>query len=67
MIYTRLPLEHHVFGMPEVYGQSLACSVALVGWYRHPNRAWGWVLGTLTVLAVLLSLAGVFLAPLADG
>jgi len=67
MIYLRLPLEQHLFGAPEVFGQSLAFSACLVAWFRHPSRAWGWVLGTLTALAVLLSLAGVFLAPLAEG
>jgi hypothetical protein len=66
MIYTTLPAPFHVYGAPEVYGQALAFSALLVGWHRHPHRAWGWVLGTGTVLTVLMSLAGVFLAPLAQ-
>lgn len=57
-IYTTLPLPFHAFGMPEVLGQSLVFSVCLVGWYRRPHRAWGWVLGTLTVLALIVSIGG---------
>ena len=64
MIYTAVPWKYHLFGLPEVYGQALAFSACLVGWYRAPSRAWGWVLGTLTVLGVLMSLAGIFLPPL---
>ncbi len=58
VIYTTLPLPFHVFGAPEVYGQSLAFSLCLVGWYRRPHRAWGWVLGTLAVLSMLVSIGG---------
>ena len=65
VIYTELPLKYHVFGIPEVFGQALAFSMCLVGWYRHPHRAWGWVLGTLTVFTMLMAMAAVFLAPLA--
>jgi len=58
MIYTTFPLTTHIFGLPEVCAQSLAFSVCLVGWYRRPHRAWGWVLGTLTALALLVSIGG---------
>lgn len=58
LIYTTLPLPFHVFGLPEVVAQSLAFSVCLVGWYRRPHEAWGWVLGTLTVMALVVSLGG---------
>jgi hypothetical protein len=57
-IYTTLPLPFHMFGLPEVLGQSLAFSVCLVGWYRRPHRAWGWVLGTLAGLTLLASAGG---------
>lgn len=66
LIYTLPPLSHHLFGIPEVYGQSLAFSLALVGWYRRPHRAWDLVFGALLGLVLLFGLAGVFLAPLAD-
>jgi len=57
-IYTNLPLIFHIFGMPEVYLQSLAFSVCLVGWYRRPHKAWGWVFGVLTGITLFLSGAG---------
>lgn len=66
MIYTDLPLPFHVFGVPEVYGQSLAFAACFVGWHRRPHKAWGLVMGVLMVLTVLVSAAGVFLAPLAE-
>ena len=65
VVYTALPPAYHVFGLPEVYGQALAFSGILVGWCRWPHRAWDVVLGLGTGLTVLMSLAGVFLAPLA--
>jgi hypothetical protein len=29
-----------------------------VAWYRRPHKAWGYVLYSLTVLVMLMSLAG---------
>lgn len=57
VIYTELPLKYHLFGIPEVFGQALAFSICLVGWYRRPHRAWGWLLGTLTVFTMLMAVA----------
>lgn len=65
LIYTRIPLAVHLRGLPEVVAQSGAFAAALVGWYRHPHRAWGLVLGGLTTFAVLASLLGVLLGPAA--
>jgi hypothetical protein len=62
-IYTRIPLEYHLFGLPEVVGHAGAFSAVLVGWYRRPHRAWGIALGVLFALTVLASLAGVLLGP----
>jgi hypothetical protein len=61
LIYTTIPPLAQLRGLSEVVGQSLAFSVLLVAWYRRPGRAWGIVLYTLTVLAILMSVAG-FLA-----
>ena len=57
-IYTTMPLPFHVFGAPEVYGQSLAFSACLVGWYQRPHAAWSWVFGALTLLTLIISLGG---------
>lgn len=61
LIYTRVPLSVHLHGLPEVVAQAGAFAAVLVGWYRHPHRAWGIVLGGLAGLAVLASAAGVLL------
>jgi hypothetical protein len=63
LVYTRLPLAMHLFGLPEVLIQAAAFCVVLVAWNRRPHRAWAIVFGILTALTVLMSLAGVFLAP----
>lgn len=61
VIYTTTPLVSHLRGLPEVIVQSGAFALCLVGWHRHPSRAWGVILGAGTGLAILASLAGVFL------
>ncbi len=66
-VYTRLPMAYHLFGLPEMIGQSAAFSLVLVGWYRRPHRAWSVVLGGLMVLVILISVAGVVLGPQAAG
>jgi hypothetical protein len=67
LVYTNTPLALHLRGLPEVLLQPLAFSLCLTGWSRRTpaaaTRAWPAVLGTLTALAVLASLAGVLLAP----
>lgn len=67
LIYTRPPLSVHAFGLPEVVLQAGAFSAALVGWYRHPHRAWSVVLGGLAGLAVLASTLGLLLGGSTDG
>jgi len=61
MIYTKIPLGSQLIGLPEVLLQTLAFSLLLTVWSRHPHRAWTIVMGSLTALGILLSLAGAFL------
>ena len=61
LIYTQLSWVQHFRGLPEVILQNLGLAVLLVGWYRSSNKAWGIVMYALTVLGILMSLAGVFL------
>ena len=61
VIYTAAPLSTHLWGLPEVIAQSGAFALCLVGWHRHPARAWSIVLGGGTGLAVLASIAGAML------
>jgi hypothetical protein len=65
MIYTKIPISSQLRGLPEILLQTLAFSVLLIAWHRHPHRAWAVVMGTLALLVILMSAAGVFLSPLA--
>jgi hypothetical protein len=60
-LYTTIHPLHQLIVLPEGILQTLALSLALVGWHRRPHRAWGIIFGALTVLVVLMSVAGVFL------
>jgi len=62
LIYTTIPPFEQLGGLSEVVGQSLAFSILLVAWYRHPRRAWAVVLYSLTVLVILMSVAGALTA-----
>jgi hypothetical protein len=61
MIYTKYPIVGQIIGLWEVMLQTLAMSVLMVLWHRKPSRAWGIVMGILTGLVVLMSIAGAFL------
>ncbi len=61
MIYTKIPIGSQLRGLPETLLQTLVLSVLLTAWHRHPHRAWAPVMGTLTLLVILMSAAGVFL------
>lgn len=61
LIYTKLSLADHLRGLPELVLQTLALSVLVVAWHRRPHRAWNIVMGALTALVILSSLAAVFL------
>jgi len=59
MLFTRLPLRLHLFGLPEVVLQTLLFSFGLVSWCRKPAR-WKNVAGGIGVaLVLLMSVAGV--------
>jgi hypothetical protein len=61
MIYTKIPMRSHLLGLPEVLAQTLAFAVLLTAWHRYTHRAWAIVMGGLTFLGILMSVAGVFL------
>jgi hypothetical protein len=61
IIYTKIPLGLQLIGLPEVLLQTLAFSLLVTTWHRHPHLAWAIVIGGLMVLGILLSLAGAFL------
>jgi hypothetical protein len=59
-LYTRLSPVQHLRGLPEVIVQNAAFAYLLCSWHRSRSKAWGYVLGGVAVLAILMSIAGVF-------
>jgi len=60
MIYTKLPMSYHLFGLPEVVFQTLLFSLSLYYWYKSPGRLWNIIMSVSIVLIILMSLAGIF-------
>ncbi|GAB3498354.1 hypothetical protein GCM10027341_19870 [Spirosoma knui] len=59
LIYTVLPIQFQLIGLPEVLLQSLSLSFTLCYWVRQPERKWlNWVLGGLFILIVFLLTLG---------
>jgi hypothetical protein len=59
MIYTTLPMELHLTGLPEVLLQALILSALLYYWVNHPQKKWlNWVMGIVFVLMLLLPTLG---------
>jgi hypothetical protein len=62
MIYTVWPFRDHLYGSPEVYGQSLLLSLVVTYWVNHPDSRWlSWLMGVLFALAMLFPLLGLLL------
>jgi len=59
MIYTTLPMELHLTGLPEVLLQALILAALLFYWVNHPQKKWlNWVMGIVFVLMLLLPTLG---------
>jgi hypothetical protein len=64
MIYTTLPMELHLTGLPEVLLQALILSALLFYWVNHPQKKWlNWVMGIVFVLMLLLPTLGLLVGP----
>jgi len=59
MLYTKLSLRLHLFGLPEVILQTLLFSIGLVTWCRKPARWKNIASGIGVALVLLMSVAGV--------
>lgn len=62
IIYTKLPLRYHLWGLPEVLFQTLFFSYALYSWYQRPTKVWNIIMSIGVILIILMSGAGLFLA-----
>lgn len=64
LIYTTLPLDLQLRGLPEVVLQSLLLSLVLVYWLHHPEKRWlTWTMGIAFVVGMLLPILGLLLGP----
>jgi hypothetical protein len=62
MIYTIIPIEIQLKGLPEVLLQALVLSVVLVYWVNHPERKWlNWTMGTAFCLIMLMPTLGLLM------
>lgn len=67
-LFLRLPLSFQFnWALVEVYGQSLALALGTYYWVRNPRSKWlRWGFPVLAGLAILLTVAGLLLSPLAQ-
>jgi len=64
MIYTIVPLDVHLTGLPEVLIQALTLSAILCYWVDHPEKKWlNWFMGFLFVMLMLLPVMGLLYGP----
>jgi len=60
MVYTTIPFEFHLTGLPEVISQSLLLAYFTYFWVNHPEKKWlGWVFGILFFLVISMSILGI--------
>jgi hypothetical protein len=62
MVYTTLPLDVQLKGLPEVLLQALLLSVVLFYWVNNREKKWlNWVMGIAFVLVLLLPALGLLM------
>jgi hypothetical protein len=60
MLYTTVPLNFHLIGLPEVAVQSLLLAFFTHYWVRHPEKKWlGWLFGIAFFVALLMAVMGI--------
>jgi hypothetical protein len=59
-IYTNVPLNFHLIGLPEVVIQSFLLAYITHYWVTHPEKKWlAWIIGIVFALVVLMSALGI--------
>lgn len=59
LLYTRVPIQAQLLGLPEVLLQSLAYSLVLYYWANHPEKRWvTWFLVILFFILMALPILG---------
>ncbi len=57
-IYTKIPYQYHLLGIPETLIYVFLFSFFLFLWYRKPAKTWNIITIILVVLIVIMSLLG---------
>ncbi len=64
MIYTILPFNVHLLGLPEVLIQALALVFVLCYWVNHPEKKWlSWLMSVLFFIFMALPILGLIYGP----
>jgi hypothetical protein len=58
VLYTRLSLSDHLWGLPETLVYSLLFSILLCGWFARPRKAWNVLAAVAVGLIAVFSLLG---------
>jgi hypothetical protein len=58
LIYTTLPWQAHVVGLPEMFIYAILFSTGIFFWYKKPKRAWNIIAGICVCLIFLMSTLG---------
>ncbi len=57
-IYTKLPIQYHLLGIPETLAYAIPFSLLLILWYKNPTKSWKIITNILIILIVLMSVLG---------
>ncbi len=58
-VFTQVPLDDHLLGLPEAVLYALLFALFVSGWYAKPSRAWPILSAVLVGLVLLSSVLGV--------
>ena len=59
-IYTKIPCQYHLLGIPETLFYVFLFSFLLFAWYKKPVRIWNIIIIILIVIIILMSIMGYF-------
>jgi hypothetical protein len=57
-IFTKIPLQYHLLGIPEALIYVFLFSISFYLWYKKPNKAWNIISTIFIILIVLMSFLG---------
>jgi len=57
-IFTKIPLQYHLLGIPETLLYVFLFSISLFLWYKKPKKAWNIISTIMIILIVIMSFLG---------